>query len=101
MKWGHQKLWREQHPFFFPFRTGHFPLILSAPEDKVGNTLRSWREVSRKLFQGSRLGAVCARIIDRMETAYGVVSDSSSYQSLKKQKDKELEAWVKWFKLLP
>lgn len=59
--------------------------------DKVGNTLRSWREISRKLFHGSRVGLIFERIFDRMESAYGLVSKSGSYENSKKQKDKELE----------
>eukprot|EP00435_Cladocopium_sp_Y103_P045073 s1037_g12.t2 len=59
--------------------------------DKVGNTLRSWREISRKLFHGSRVGLICERIFDRMESAYGLVSKSGGYENTKKQKDKELE----------
>ena len=32
------------------------------------------------------------RIFDRMESAYGLVSNSGSFENSKKQKDKELEA---------
>lgn len=31
------------------------------------------------------------RLIDRMESAYGLVSNSGSYETSKKQKDRELE----------
>lgn len=33
----------------------------SRPQDRVGHTLRSWREIGRKLFRGSRAGAICER----------------------------------------
>ena len=37
-------------------------------------------------------GSHGVRIFDRMESAYGLVSKSGSYENSKKQKDKELEA---------
>ena len=36
------------------------------------------------------------RIFDRMESAYGLVSNSGSFENSKKQKDKELEAREGW-----
>ena len=43
----------------------------------MGNTLRGWRDVCRKLFRGSRVGLICERIIDRIEHYYGVVSNGT------------------------
>ncbi|CAK9110246.1 Hypothetical protein (Fragment) [Durusdinium trenchii] len=60
--------------------------------DRVGHTLRSWREIGRKLFRGSRAGAICERFFDWLEDCNGVVSNAgSSYEKLKRQKDRDME----------
>jgi len=59
--------------------------------DKVGNTIRSWREICQKLFNHNRFGLWCERALDRMQSAYGLVSKVGGIDNSKKLKEQELE----------
>lgn len=59
--------------------------------DAVGNTLRQYRNMSKKLFKDGRVGQLVEKFLDRCEEFYGVMSTTGSHAQFIRQKMKEVE----------